>query len=955
MRKQAITIFVLVATLLSITVGAGPTLAATGDPVLINEVLASHTGTDDTEYIEFYGTLGTSLDGLSLIVVESDNGSSLGQIDRRLDFGPTDILGSNGFYLVGNPVGLAANYSVTPNINVSNNYLENSSLTVALVETSSISGNSVTGGEVVLDAVALNDGGTGDTFFFGAPVIGPDGSYFPAGARRVTDGVDTDTAADWVISDFYLGSDNTPTGGDTPPPPPPPVVTIMEIQGNGQFSPYAGQVVETSGVVTLFTANGANFWLQDPLGDDDPATSDGIFVSGGGYPDEGPRPEVGDLIRIIAQVQEQQYGNALPLTRLRNVALIEVLSSGNPLPAPIELNDLPDETIADGIAFWEPLEGMLVSVRNAPVVAATSRHGEFAMLAKDNAKPGSGFYPQTQQILIRNLGGEVVDYNPERILVDDSTLDDPIVVMPGDRVRSLVGAVDYTFGNYKLQPASFEVKTHNLPNLPASTRSGPKGDTVITTFNVENLFDLEENVPVVVDVIGQVGFDPGSEWGSGLASTKDNTIRRRASICQGDTDGTDAFDPSLEWDGFAKDTLDGLGAHTVSCAPAADLFLSEYVEGSSYNKALEIYNGTGAAVNLGAGGYAVEIYFNGSSSPGQTISLAGTLADGDVFVLAHTSADPAILAVADQTSGSVLFNGDDAVVLRKGGKDDADSTPTPEEMETQLAKLALAIQVELELPEIIVVQEVENTEILQVLGDRVNAAAGTNYVATSFETSDARGIEVGFLWDDDRVTLLDAYQMSGPDVEAAFGPSSTSPGREPLVGVFEIKGKEITIVGNHFKSKGGDDPLFGVNWPPDRVTEVQRKMQATVVRDFVNSILDADPNALVMVTGDLNDFQFGEPGEGADHPIAILEGGLGEISLTNLLNLEKDAETYTYLYDGNSQVLDHMLVSPALYDLFAAVDVLHFNAGFPSDLGADVTTTLRASDHDPLEGRFNLR
>jgi len=184
MRKQAITIFVLVATLLSITVGAGPTLAATGDPVLINEVLASHTGTDDTEYIEFYGTLGTSLDGLSLIVVESDNGSSLGQIDRRLDFGPTDILGSNGFYLVGNPVGLAANYSVTPNINVSNNYLENSSLTVALVETSSISGNSVTGGEVVLDAVALNDGGTGDTFFFGAPVIGPDGSYFPAGARR---------------------------------------------------------------------------------------------------------------------------------------------------------------------------------------------------------------------------------------------------------------------------------------------------------------------------------------------------------------------------------------------------------------------------------------------------------------------------------------------------------------------------------------------------------------------------------------------------------------------------------------------------------------------------------------------------------------------------------------------------------------------------------------------------
>ncbi|MCK4315224.1 MAG: lamin tail domain-containing protein [Anaerolineae bacterium] len=465
---------------------------------------------------------------------------------------------------------------------------------------------------------------------------------------------------------------------------------------------------------------------------------------------------------------------------------------------------------------------------------------------------------------------------------------------------------------------------------------------------------MEHEAGVVIDVIGQVGFDPGSEWGSGLISTKDNTIRRQASVCQGDTDETDVFNPSLEWDGFAKNTFDGLGTHTVICTSAAELLFSEYVEGSSYNKVLEIYNGTGAAVNLAAGGYVVEIYFNGSDSPGQTIPLVGTLADGDVFVLAHTSASAAILAVADQISSGILFNGDDAVVLREGVKDDAGSTPTPEELETQLTKLALAIEVELELPEIIVVQEVENTAILQVLGDRVNAAAGTAYMAASFETSDARGIEVGFLWDDDRVDLLGAYQMSGPDVEAAFGPSSTSPGREPLVGVFEIEGQEVTIVGNHFKSKGGDDPLFGVNWPPIRITEEQRKAQAQVVRDFVSTILD-DPNALVMVTGDLNDFQFGEPGEGTDHPVAILEGEPGEVPFINLLALEKDAETYTYVYDGNSQVLDHMLVSPALYDLFVAVDILHFNAGFPTDLGEDATTPLRASDHDPLEGRFNFR
>jgi len=390
------------------------------------------------------------------------------------------------------------------------------------------------------------------------------------------------------------------------------------------------------------------------------------------------------------------------------------------------------------------------------------------------------------------------------------------------------------------------------------------------------------------------------------------------------------------------------------------LIISEYVEGTSYNKALEIYNGTGSVVNLGATNVTVQIFFNGNTYPGQTIQLSGTLADGDVFVVANPSADAAILAVADQTSNGVQFNGDDAVTLNIGGKDDASSTPSPEELETQLTKLALAIQVELQLPEIIVVQEIENQAIAQQLADRVNAATGTSYVATSFETSDGRGIEPGFLWDADRVSLIDAFQMSGADVEMWFGPTSPSPGREPIVGVFEIEGRDVTIIGNHFKSKGGDDPLYGVNWPPYRVTEVQRKGQARVVRDFVNGILDADPEALVMVAGDLNDFQFGEPGEDAigdepGHPLSILEGGAGEVPLTNLLYFEKPPETFSYVFDGNSQVLDHMLVSPALLDLVVGADILHFNASYPDSLGAVPGTPLRSSDHDPLEGRFKIK
>src|SRR6478752_3474016 len=103
----------------------------------------------------------------------------------------------------------------------------------------------------------------------------------------------------------------------------------------------------------------------------------------------------------------------------------------------------------------------------------------------------------------------------------------------------------------------------------------------------------------------------------------------------------------------------------ASAAAPTELFFSEYVEGSSNNKALEIYNGTGSAVDLAAGGYDVQMYFNGSATSSLTISLTGTVAAGDVFVLAQASASAAILAQADQTNGSGWFNGDDAIVLRK--------------------------------------------------------------------------------------------------------------------------------------------------------------------------------------------------------------------------------------------------------------------------------------------------
>jgi len=107
-----------------------------------------------------------------------------------------------------------------------------------------------------------------------------------------------------------------------------------------------------------------------------------------------------------------------------------------------------------------------------------------------------------------------------------------------------------------------------------------------------------------------------------------------------------------------------VAAPAAAQAAPQDLFFSEYVEGSSNNKALEIVNPTADPVDLS--GVSVRMHFNGNATAGLTINLSGTVAPGDVFVLAHSSASAAVLAQADQTNASSWFNGDDAVGLFAG-------------------------------------------------------------------------------------------------------------------------------------------------------------------------------------------------------------------------------------------------------------------------------------------------
>jgi uncharacterized protein len=294
----------------------------------------------------------------------------------------------------------------------------------------------------------------------------------------------------------------------------------------------------------------------------------------------------------------------------------------------------------------------------------------------------------------------------------------------------------------------------------------------------------------------------------------------------------------------------------------------------------------------------------------------------------------------------------------------------PTDPPTKFARLAGLIVNNLAAPDVLTVEEVQDNNgptdngvvdantTLDMLVAAIQSAGGPTYTYRYVNpVNDADGGEPGgnirqvFLFRTDRGLSFVDRPGGGPTtattvVNGPGGPQlSASPGRidptnsafttsrKPLAGEFLFRGHHLFVIGNHFNSKGGDHPLVGRFQPPTRSSEVQRHQQAQVVHDFVASIEAADPNAYVVVDGDLNDFEFSDT-------VTTLKGGL----LHDLIDALPPNERYSYVFEGNSQTLDHVLVSDALAARPIAFDVVHVNAEF-----AD-----QASDHDPSVARITL-
>ncbi len=192
---------------------------------------------------------------------------------------------------------------------------------------------------------------------------------------------------------------------------------------------------------------------------------------------------------------------------------------------------------------------------------------------------------------------------------------------------------------------------------PASPYTGQSFDVTVeaqdgtgTTQNVESATDVQLNLAVGTSSItgtltGTIALGTSSYTFSGLTYDAIETIEVNVSATAGMTLTTSANESIVVTD--------------VPATP--NVFISEYIEGSSNNKAIEIYNGTGADVDLSA--FSLQKSSNGGGTWGSEEVLSGTLTSGDVYVVANSSADAAILAESDITSGVTYYNGNDAVGL----------------------------------------------------------------------------------------------------------------------------------------------------------------------------------------------------------------------------------------------------------------------------------------------------
>ncbi len=448
-----------------LSLGAGPSL---GQTAFINEIHYDNTSKDTGEAIEVAGPAGTDLSGWVIALYNGRNGA----LYRTKSLSGIILDQANGFGTIsfsfprsiqnGSPDGIAlvANGKVVQFLSYEGTFTAVGGPADGMTSTDiRVAESNSTPVEFSLQ---LKGTGTAPSDFFWS--------------------IPTRASFGAPNADQVFGTDASP-----------PVLRICKIQGAGHISPHKDGQVSTRGIVTAVARNG--FYFQDPTGDGDERTSDGMFV----YTKKAPGVSIGDEVQVTGTVIEYIPGGAatnnLSITQFSQPDRIQTLSTGNPIPAPVVIgaagrqpptrvidNDNfavfdPEE---DGIDFYESLEGMLVEVQDAVAISPTNRFGEIVVLADAgagqplNARGGLNLTPHT--------------LHPQRIQLDDSLLPgDMPAVQVGDALGHVRGPVSYRFGNFEVLVLT-EPVVESAGLAPETTALvGTAQHLTVGSFNVFNL------------------------------------------------------------------------------------------------------------------------------------------------------------------------------------------------------------------------------------------------------------------------------------------------------------------------------------------------------------------------------------------------------------------------------------------------------------------------------------
>ena len=262
--------------------------------------------------------------------------------------------------------------------------------------------------------------------------------------------------------------------------------------------------------------------------------------------------------------------------------------------------------------------------------------------------------------------------------------------------------------------------------------------------------------------------------------------------------------------------------------------------------------------------------------------------------------------------------------------------------------LAQQIVASLASPDILALQEIQDNDGASAAGnpaadmtwqkliDAIEAAGGPAYEYVQLDPVDGAdggqpggNIRVGYLYNPERVDYVEGSAARLTD--SAFDNT-----RKPLHAQFEFNGETVDLVNVHLSSKYGSTPTYGAEQPFVNAGYQDRIDQAQAINNIVDGLVAEDPNANVMVLGDFNSFEW-------EGPADVMEGEGAENVMTNLVEGLDDGEVHTYNFQGNSQILDQVLVSNNLAEN-AELDIVHINSDFAG----------QASDHDPLLAKVTI-